>query len=109
MILTDREIRIALERGLISIEPSPDGETAFSSTAVDLTLDSTIILFNEPIEGVEQVIDPSKANVSDILAKLTTHRKIPAAGFLLEPSTLTLAWTRGVSVAQHRNPHRRPR
>lgn len=94
MILTDREIRIALERGLISIDPAPDDETAFSSTAVDLTLDSTIILFNKPIEGVEQVIDPSKAAVSDILANLTTHQKIPTTGFLLEPNTLVLAWTR---------------
>jgi dCTP deaminase len=37
MILSDREVRAALERGAIRITPLP-GLAAFSSTAVDLTL-----------------------------------------------------------------------
>ena len=37
MILTDREIKIALARGALVIDPLPD-ERAFASTSVDLTL-----------------------------------------------------------------------
>jgi dCTP deaminase len=94
VILTDREIKIALERGLIQIDPVPDGEAAFSSTAVDLTLDSTLIMFNDPVQGIEQAIDPSLASASDILQGLTTRRKIPKDGFLIQPKTLVLAWTK---------------
>jgi len=47
VILTDREIRIALGRGLIQIDPAPDEKAAFSSTAVDLTLDSTLSMFKQ--------------------------------------------------------------
>ena len=94
MILTDREIKIAVERGLIQIDPAPDNDTAFSSTAVDLTLDATIRTFADPIKGVEQIIDPSAANVSDILQQITKSTKIPTGGYLLPPKTLLLAWTR---------------
>jgi deoxycytidine triphosphate deaminase len=38
MILSDREIRAALDRGAVVIEPLPPVK-AWSSTAVDLTLD----------------------------------------------------------------------
>lgn len=38
MILTDREIKIAIDRELIGIDPEPAAD-AFSSTSVDLTLD----------------------------------------------------------------------
>lgn len=94
MILTDREIKIAVERGLIRIEPAPDNDVAFSSTAVDLTLDASIRTFADPVQGIEQVIDPSQANVSDILLNLTKPTKIPSGGYLLPPKTLVLAWTK---------------
>jgi dCTP deaminase len=38
MILTDREIRIALEQKHIFIDPLPDLAIAISSTSIDLTL-----------------------------------------------------------------------
>ena len=94
MILTDREIKIAVERGLILIDPPPDSEVAFSSTAVDLTLDATLITFDVQLPGIEQVIDPSQANVSDILQQLTKSENIPNGGYLLPPKILVLAWTR---------------
>jgi deoxycytidine triphosphate deaminase len=46
VILTDREIKLAILNRLIIIEPTPD-EKAFSSTAVDLTLDENISEFKE--------------------------------------------------------------
>jgi dCTP deaminase len=94
VILTDREIKIALDRGLILIDPAPDGDVAFSSTAVDLTLDSTLIMFKESKKGVEQAIDPSLAAASDIIQELTKPQKIPRDGFLIPPKVLVLAWTK---------------
>ena len=94
MILTDREISIALERKLIQIDPPPDRDVAFSSTAVDLTLDSTITTFKDNVQGIEKIIDPTNANVSELLVELTTSQKISAGGYNLPPKLLILAWTK---------------
>ena len=58
MILTDREIQLMLSNGQIIITPSP-ADDAFSSTTVDLTLDSQISEFNnDPEPGMETILDP---------------------------------------------------
>lgn len=57
MILTDREIQIALDQKQITIDPPPH-EKAFSSTSVDLTLDPILSEFREVAKGVERVVDP---------------------------------------------------
>lgn len=95
MILTDREIKLAIEKDLIHIEPRP-GPNAFSSTAVDLTLDPNITEFVEPSGGIEVIIDPghSDFNSETTLGKVTTKTEIGAAGYLLQPRHLVLAWTR---------------
>ena len=41
MILTDREIRIYIDRELITVDPPPS-EIAYASTSLDLTLDPVI-------------------------------------------------------------------
>ncbi|HVV29166.1 MAG TPA: dCTP deaminase [Rhizomicrobium sp.] len=94
MILTDREIKIAVERDLITIDPPPDPATAFSSTAVDLTLDPNIIVFNKTVKGVEKILDPGEANASEIIAEITHREKIPASGYLFQPKILMLGWTK---------------
>jgi dCTP deaminase len=102
VILTDREIKIAVERGMIQITPAPDDDVAFSSTAVDLTLDSTIITFDEPKDGIEKIIDPAQASVSEIIRGLTKSQKIKASGWPLPPKVLVLGWTKefvGLDIA----------
>jgi dCTP deaminase len=95
VILTDREIKLALETGLIVIDPTPEDD-AFSSTAVDLTLDSTLTEFSGDEGGVEKTIDPSHPEFqSEItLSQITNNISIPSDGFLLKPNRLVLAWTR---------------
>ena len=44
MILTDREIQIALAQNQLSIDPSPDAD-AYSSTSIDLTLADTFAVW----------------------------------------------------------------
>jgi len=96
MILTDREIKIAIDRGLIRIDPPPDPDVAFTSTAVDLTLDPQIRVFKENPVGVVPIIDPSTPgfNSTDVISGLTDGRKISSAGYQLEPKRLILAWTK---------------
>jgi dCTP deaminase len=98
MILTDREIRIAIHRGLISIDPLPDESTersAYSSTAVDLTLDPNIAIFDDPTPGLDRKIDPSSPgfNVEAVAASLTRKLKIKPSGFPLPHGKFILAWT----------------
>jgi len=48
VILTDREIQIALSRNQILIEPSPAVE-AYSSTSIDLTLGKFVTEFRDDL------------------------------------------------------------
>lgn len=95
MILTDREIQIFLARQTITIDPLPSLEKAYSSTSVDLTLDPIITVFKPVKEGLEQIIDPAKANFKDeeILQDITDRKTIDAEGYVLEPGPLILGYT----------------
>jgi dCTP deaminase len=97
VILTDREIQIALQRGQIKIEPNPEVDS-YSSTSVDLRLDNHLSVFKESLseeDGVETVLDPShKSFVAEkALAKITDTLTIPDSGYLLAPRKLILGWT----------------
>jgi dCTP deaminase len=94
VILTDREIKLSIEKQLIIIDPRPQPE-AFSSTAVDLTLDPNITEFKKEIGGLELAIDPGRRdfNFEGTLAEISEARVISAEGHLLKPNRLVLAWT----------------
>jgi dCTP deaminase len=96
LILTDREILISLDRGLITIKPRPE-EEAFTSSAVDLTLDSLIAIVREPTPALERVIDPRAKgfNAEQVMRELSDEYNMDSKnGFLFEPKKLALAWTR---------------
>ncbi|MFI4959866.1 MAG: dCTP deaminase [Hyphomicrobiales bacterium] len=96
MILTDREILISLDRRLIIIDPRPE-EEAFTSSAVDLTLDPHIAIVQDPTPALENVIDPRAKgfNAEDVMRKLSDEETIDSKkGFPLIPRKLALAWTR---------------
>lgn len=96
MILTDREIKIAIACGLIRIDPHPNEAAAFSSTAVDLTLDPTITRFHENAAGVNLVVDPSAPgfNSDATIRALTRTQRIGRNGYDIPPGILVLGWTR---------------
>jgi deoxycytidine triphosphate deaminase len=95
VILTDREIKIYLDRGLITINPRPDPAVAYNSTAVDLTLDPIISEFTPQAEGIETTIDPSRAVFRDeeVLKGITKLIPIPDDGYVLQPRKFVLGWT----------------
>lgn len=95
MILTDREIKLAIEKQQIIIDPQPVA-IAYSSTAVDLTLDPNITEFKDGVGGLELIIDPShhEFKSEQALAQISDKRVIDAKdGYLLQPNRLVLAWT----------------
>jgi dCTP deaminase len=92
MILTDREIKMALQRGAIVIDPQP-AQNAFASTSVDLTLDAALSEFRD--STIERIVDPSRNQFDHeaALAELTERHLIGGDGYLLQPKRLVLAWT----------------
>ena len=89
MILTDREIQLALANGQIEITPPPAGD-AYASTSVDLTLDAPGEVWKhlpgQPIRpGAPGYSYASLAGRKDQIASLD--------GYTLVPGGFLLAWT----------------
>jgi dCTP deaminase len=86
---------------LITIDPEPDEDIAYQSTAVDLRLDPIISIFRKlpPTAGVRQItqIDPGdpQFNTDTVIRALTDNQEIDAvAGYPLHPEVLILGWTK---------------
>lgn len=94
MILTDREIQIAIDRKLIQIVPAPD-ELAYSSTSVDLTLDPSITQFKKNPEFLPRTIDVTHRDYDydTALEELSTTAPMGVQGFELPRRELVLGWT----------------
>lgn len=93
MILTDREIKIALETGQITIDPHPDEATSYQSTAVDLTLSPTVRIFKEGVSGIH--FDPGSEGYDyNAVIDMVTTREELTAPYTLHPQVLLLAWTK---------------
>jgi uncharacterized protein (UPF0254 family) len=82
---------------LITIDPEPDEDIAYQSTAVDLRLDSTISIFKKlpSTAGVRQLteIDPGDPNFNtdSVIKALTDNEEIDLViGYPLQPETLIL-------------------
>ncbi len=95
MILSDREIRIALKRGLCKISPEPMAE-AWSWTAVDLRLAPVLRRWKPPPDnppmGVHYRFRPAHPDFdfSQIAQQFTEEIVIPTAGYNLEPNQFIL-------------------
>lgn len=96
MILTDREIQIALSKGLITIKPEPKRDEAFSSTSVDLRLGEHLVVFRDtkPYLG-SNAIDPTHPDYdyATALSEISDRTSIPLGGYNLDPGKLILGWT----------------
>ena len=98
MILSDREVRAAIRRGLIAgHDQPPAGDRRWSSTTLDLTLDAEIRPWL-PLGGggVDVVIDPSDPgfNSNRLIAERTHPVSCDGEGYVIQPNCLVLGWTR---------------
>jgi dCTP deaminase len=94
VILTDREIKIAINRGAIVIQPPPSDD-AYSSTSVDLKLDSELTVFDDEKDGLEIIIDPSrkKEDTEKFLRGLSKQFVIPEDGYVIGRNKLVIGYT----------------
>lgn len=96
MILSDREVRAAIARKVIWVTPCPPaGDKRWSSTTLDLTLDSELRPWKEQGgSGVDVTIDPSSPafNSNDLVRRLTQPESCEN-GYVVEPKSLVLGWT----------------
>jgi dCTP deaminase len=96
MVLTDREIQVALATKQIVITPGPD-LLAYSSTSVDLTLSKSLRVWKTPkAKGVEQIVISPAAKgyvFNDIAKEHSSPKEMNATGYVLEPGDFVLGWT----------------
>lgn len=95
MVLTDREIQVAMESRQIVIEPSPD-QIAYSSTSLDLTLSKFLREWRTAtVRGVEQTVCPAIEGYKfgDFAAAFSQIKEMTGEGYVLEPRVFVLGWT----------------
>lgn len=97
MILSDREILAAVERGDISIDPlEPFGTKHWTSTTYDLRLDTEIRRW-KPIKGAGQMttINPALVdfNTDELIARHTIEEDCSTRPVVIGPKEFLLGWT----------------
>jgi len=97
MILTDREIQVAIENKQIVIDPPP-APTAYSSTSVDLSLSKQIRIWKKEDNGAVEapVFCPAKKEFKflEVLRKYSDRQEMDEKnGYIVEPGAFVLGWT----------------
>ncbi len=96
MILSDREIQAAIARAAVVISPHPRAE-AWSSTAVDLTLDTELRKWKlTGADNVASVVCPGNQNYSytKLVAQHSEIIDITGSHYDLKPKEFLLGWTK---------------
>jgi len=95
LVLTDREIQVAIENKQIVIEPPPD-QLAYSSTSLDLTLSRFLREWKPAaVKGVEQIVCPATDGYKfgEFSAAFSEKKEMVNDGYVLEPGIFVLGWT----------------
>lgn len=88
MILSDRDIKIALKEKRIEISPALDFKTQLGSCSVDLRLGDTFRVFEH---SKYSFIDPSKKDFSNEITRVIKVKK--GEDFIMQPGDFVLAVT----------------
>ena len=96
MVLTDREIQVAIQERQIVIDPVP-GPERYSSTSLDLTLGKPMRIWNRPeTPGVESPIMCPGApdyKYAEVVRQYTQSKELDADGHVMKPGDFILGWT----------------
>lgn len=88
MVLSDRDLKIALKMGRIKVKPAPDLKTQLGSCSIDLRLGNTFRVFEH---SRHSYIDPSKKDYSN---EITREIKVKnGEKFVIQPGDFVLAVT----------------
>ncbi len=97
MILSDREVRAAIQRKLIGVTPCPPAsDKRWSATTLDLTLDAEIRPWGAlGGAGADVTIDPSSPefNTNELIGRLTQAESCDGEGYVIQPRSFVLGWT----------------
>ncbi|HTS12987.1 MAG TPA: dCTP deaminase [Candidatus Limnocylindrales bacterium] len=98
MILTDREIQVAIDTRQIIIKPLPDS-SCYSSTSLDLKLAVNIREWIRPeitAPTKQQIVQPGAKGYSfnDFADEYSRSRRMSDRGYILEPGGFMLGWTK---------------
>jgi dCTP deaminase len=93
MVLTDREIQVALACKQVVIKPPPN-EGVYGSTSLDLTL-SKVIQEWTPAASCQIVCPTEKGyQFTDFAAKFSKKKRMTDKGYILVPGIFVLGWTK---------------
>jgi dCTP deaminase len=87
MVLSDRDLKIALKSGKIKITPAPDFKTQLGSCSIDLRLGNVFRIFES---GVHGVIDPRKNAAKEFTKEVIVKKE---KAFIMQPGDFVLATT----------------
>ena len=88
MILSDRDLKIAIKAKKIVITPTPDFSTQLGTCSIDLRLGNVFRVFDH---SKYPYIDPSKKNFSNEITKKVVVKN--GEGFVMQPGDFVLAVT----------------
>jgi len=88
MVLSDKDIKVALNNGDIKITPAPDFKTQLGSCSVDLRLGNNFRIFDH---SKNAFIDPTKKDYSNEITK--ELRVADGERFVMQPGDFVLAVT----------------
>lgn len=88
MVLSDKDLKIAIKKGKIVIKPRPNFEEQLGSNSIDLRLGSAFRIFDH---SKYAYIDPFKKNIGeDITREVLKSKKEP---FIIQPGDFVLGTT----------------
>lgn len=88
MVLSDKDLKIALKQGKIKITPFPNLKTQLGSCSIDLRLGNTFRVFEH---SRHPYIDPFKKSISnEVTREIRIKNKEP---FIIQPGDFVLATT----------------
>jgi dCTP deaminase len=88
MVLSDRDIRIAIETGRIKIDPMPDLDSQLGSVSIDFRLGQTFMVFEH---SRHSFIDPRKPqSIGDAMRTIVVGED---ESFIMQPGDFALAST----------------
>ena len=98
MIYSDGDLRNALEAGALVIAPRP-ARSQFSTSAVDLRLDSRFNVFDAPPDGTEIVVHAATANAEAVAQRYGRAVNVPSGSHIdIPPKAFALAYTLGAGI-----------
>jgi len=106
VILSDREVRAALERGALRITPDPRTDASlWSSTAVDLRLDEPLNTWVFPAEKAPRYFAPGDPayDLPTLIGQFLRPVARTDEGFLIQPGHFYLGWTQERIQLPHRS------